>query len=197
MDAKTQLNELHVLALTEFAPQQHVIHKPTMKGSGQALKIQLRLSPKWVETTDGGYFDKQANKDGGLFLEIAPQGPVKDGFATFLWREPDQVLRCKLGMADIIGLLAAIREYRIGRADVPKYLQDRNNGQPNQVSFFHKTPGGGSTIISYTFDEQQSILRISKGKDKARSIAINLGEELILQELLQQSLRAYLKVGKR
>ena len=197
MDAKEQLNTLYTLALTEFAPQQHVIHKPTKNGTGQALKIQLRLAPKWVSTADGGFFDKAANKDGGLFLELVPQGPKDENDnATFLWKEPDKILRAKLGMADIIGLLAAIREYRIGRADVPEYLRNKQSPQANQVSLFHKF-GGGSTIITYTFDEQQSVLRISKGKDQARSIALTLGEELILERMLDLSLTAYLKVGKR
>lgn len=197
MDAKEQLSTLYTLALTEFAPQQHVIHKPNMKGTGQALKIQLRLAPKWVETADGGFFDKAANKDGGLFLEVVPQGPKDaNNNPTFLWKETDKVIRAKLGMADIIGLLAAMREYRICRADVPAYLQNKSNPQPNQVSLFHKYKQG-STVISYTFEDSQSILRISKGKDLARSISLTLGEELIFQRLLDLALTAYLKVGKR
>lgn len=196
MDAKTQLTELHVLALTEFAPQQHVIHKPTMKGTGQALKIQLRMAPKWVPTADGGFFDKEANKAGGLFLELAPQGPMVNGNATFNWKDQSKLIRCKLGMADIIGLLAAIREYRVCRADVPSYLRSKSDPQPNAVSLFHKF-AGSSTAITYTFGEESSILRISKSKDLARSISLHVGEELILQRMLDLALTAYLKVGKR
>jgi hypothetical protein len=197
MDPKAMLAAIYIQLATEFEPQHHVIHKPNMKGTGQALKIQLRLAPKWVATEDDkGYFDAAANKQGGLFLEIAPQGPKVGDNPTFLWKDEDKLIRCKLGIPDITGLLAAMREYRIGRADVPAYLQDRKNPQPNQVSLFHKNKTG-STIISYTLEEQQSILRISKGKDQARSIALTMGEELILQTMLEQSLKVYLKVGKR
>lgn len=197
MDAKEQLNTLYVLAQTEFAPQQHVIHKPNMKGTGQALKIQLRLTPKWVQTDDGGFFDREANKNGGLFLELAPQGPKDtNNNPTFLWKDQDKLLRAKLGMADIIGLLAAIRQYRVANMAVPSYLQNKSNPQADQVSLFHKYKQG-STVITYTFGEEQSVLRISKGKDQARSIALNLGEELILERMLNLALTAYLKVGKR
>jgi hypothetical protein len=198
MDPKQMLQSMYIQLNTEFEPQHHVIHKPNMKGSGQALKIQLRLAPKWVATNDqgDGYFDAAANKQGGLFLEIAPQGPKVNDNPTFLWKDESQLIRCKLGIPDISGLLAAMREYRVGRADVPAYLQDRKNPQPNQVSLFHKNKTG-STIIQYTLEEQQSILRISKGKDQARSIALTPGEEIIFQALLEQALRVYLKVGKR
>ena len=198
MNTGEMINQIFVQLATEFEPQHHVIHKPNMKGAGVALKLQLRLAPKWVPTEGGkGYFDAAANKQGGLFLELAPQGP-KDGKGnpTFLWKDEDKLIRCKLGIPDITGLLAAIREFRIARAAVPAYLQDRKNPQENVVSLFHKNKVG-STIISYTMEDQQSILRISKGKDQARSIALTLGEEIILQTMLEQALRVYLKVGKR
>lgn len=192
------LEQIAVLVGTSFAPQQHVIHKPTLKGTGQALKIQLRLHPKWVEGKDGGagFFDRKANKEGGLFLEIAPQGPKdENGYPTFLWRDADKILRAKLGIPDITGLLVAIREYRHLNRNVPPYLQGKN-GQANAVSLFHKFEKG-STIITYTFDEYQSILRISKGKDLARSISLSLSEEKILEHMLEMALDAFLRVGKR
>lgn len=191
------LNHIAVLLNTAFTPQQHIVHKPTMKGTGQALKLQLRLEPLWVESAGGGFFDKQANKDGGLFLEIAPQGGKDAGNnPTFLWKDASKLVRCKLGIPDITGLLVAIREWRIGRTSVPSYLQDRNSPKENQVSLFHKY-NNGSTIISYTFDDAQSVLRISKGKDQARSISLTLGEEVIFEKFLNMALEAYLKVGKR
>lgn len=198
MDAKEQLNELYVLATTVFSPQQHVIYKPTKAGTGQALKIQLRLEPKWVATAEGGgYFDGTANKDGGLFLEIAPQGAANgDGYPTFLWSATEQLLRCKLGIPDITGLLVALQQYRVARVDVPSYLRDKNNGSPNEVFLFHKFKSG-STIITYRFEEESAILRISKGKDRYRSISLNLGEELIFRTFLEMALEAYLRVGKR
>lgn len=196
MDSKTQLQETHVMALSAFSPQQHVFHKPNRNGTGQALKIHLRLSPKWVETADGGFFDREANKQGGLFLELAPQGPKVGDYPTFLWRDAQQVIRAKLGMPDLIGWLVAYREYRLLRADVPLYLQSNTDPKPNQLSLFHKFKSG-STIITYTFDEAQGILRISKGRDHARSIALNLGEELLFARYLELALDAHLKIGKR
>ena len=84
----------------------------------------------------------------------------------------------------------------MGRTSVPSYLQDKNSPKENQVSLFHKY-NNGSTIISYTFDDAQSVLRISKGKDQARSISLTLGEEVIFEKFLNMALEAYLKVGKR
>lgn len=196
MDSKTQLQETHVMALSAFSPQQHVFHKPNRSGTGQAMKVQLRLSPKWVETADGGFFDREANKQGGLFVEIAPQGPKVGDYPTFLWRDAAQVMRAKLGVPDMVGWLVAYREYRVCRADVPLYLQSNTQPKANQLSLFHKTKAG-STIITYTFDEAQGILRISKGADRARSIALNLGEELAFARYLELALDAHLKIGKR
>lgn len=192
----SELSDLEALIRTQFNPAQHIIHKPNRSGTGQALKLQLRLEPKWINTESGGYFDREANKQGGLFLELVPQsGKDDNGNATFAWRDDSKVIRCKLGIPDITGLLTAIREYRILNRVVPPYLQGKA-AKENGVELFHKFERG-STIISYSFDEQQSILRISKGKDLYRSIAITLGEELLLQRYLELALDAYLKVGKR
>lgn len=196
MDAPNQLESLYQWYRTTFSPQPHIIHKPNGKGNGQALKIQMRMNPVFVETPDGGFFDREANKQGGLFVEIAPQGPKVGDFPTFLWKDREQVVRAKLGIPDITGLLTAIREWRELTHDVPPYLQGRADPKSNQVSLFHKY-NSGSTIITYTFDEQQSILRISKGKDRARSIALTLGEELLLKRYLDMALEAHLRVGKR
>jgi hypothetical protein len=196
MDSSELLQNIHTMILTGFSPQQHVIHKPNRAGTGQALKLQLRLDPKWVETKDGGFFDPESNKQGGLFAELAPQGPKVGDFPTFLWRDPDQVIRCKLGVPDITGLLTAIREYRECDHEVPLYLQANTDPKPNSAQFFHKF-NSGSTIITYTFDEQQSIFRVSKGRDKARSISLTLGEELLFQAYLKLALDAHLRIGKR
>lgn len=201
-DAMAILEGMKVLLESEFSPQQHIIHKPTMKGTGQALKLQLRLTPKWIPTDNGGYFDKDANKRGGLFLELVPQsGNDGKGNATFAWQDADKVIRVKFGMPDIVGLLAAIREYRLRGAPVPVYLREgkgpaKAQSPDNKVFLFHKTEKG-STIITYEFREEDSVLRISKGKDNARSIAINLGEEVLFQRVLEMALDAYLRVGKR
>lgn len=190
------LEQLAVLVETGFSPQQHIIHKPTKQGNGQALKLQLRLKPKWVPSANGGFFDKEANKEGGFFLEIAAQGPKSGEHPTFLWNDEATLVRCKLGMADISGLLVAIRQVRKLGMDVPAYLQGTQQPKPNVVSLFHKS-AKGVTLISYTFNEEQSILRISSSKEKARSIALHLGEEVIFEKVLEMALEAYLKVGKR
>ena len=54
--ADLRLEQLAVLMDTAFSPQQHIIHKPTKAGTGQALKLQLRLKPKWVPSANGGFF---------------------------------------------------------------------------------------------------------------------------------------------
>lgn len=169
-----------------------VIHKPNKAGTGQALKLELRLAPQFVAGEKGGYYDPEANKEGGLFLELAGQGPAKNGFATFDWQT---VLRCKLGVPDLTGLLLAIRNWRQLGYEVPGHLQGKA-GKPNTVTLFHKTPTD-STIITYEFGDSSSVLRISKGKDLARSISLSLTEEFLFERYLALSLDAHLKTGKR
>lgn len=177
-----------------FYVERHVIHKPTKAGTGQALKIQLRLEPVWM---DEGYYDPAANKEGGLFLDLAKQGPPNEaGYPTFLWQDQKTLIRAKLGITDISTLLASINRVRNLGMPVPTYAQNKSRPDGASVSLFHKFKNG-STVVSYTFQDESAIIRISKSKDLARSISLTLGEEVIFQRYLSLALDAYITVGKR
>lgn len=187
---------LKELMRTEFAPAPYLIYKPNKQGTGQAMKIHLRLDPNWVATDAGGYFERP--KDQGLFVEIAPQeGTGEGGFAKFGWNSPGLV-RCKFGMVDVTKWLTSYREVRLLNGEVPFAYRpgpDRTT-QPMQLSSFHKF-GTNSTAIAYTFEPTRGILRISKSKDLARSIAVDLNEELGMEAYLQLALAAFVRVGIR
>ena len=190
------MSSLQKLLLTEFTPAPYLVYKPSKQGSGQAMKIQLRLEPNWVATETGGYFERP--KDQGLFVEIAPQeGKGEEGFAKFGWNSPGLV-RCKWGMVDVTRWLTSYREVRQLNGEVPFAYRpgpDRTTS-PNVLSSFHKY-GPHSTAITYTFEPTRSILRISKSKDLARSIALDLNEEVGLAAYLDLALKAFLRVGIR
>jgi hypothetical protein len=187
---------LKELMQTEFSPAPLLFYKPNAGGTGQAIKVHLRLNPNWVETDTGGYFERP--KDQGLFVEIAPQeGKGADGFAKFGWNSPGLV-RCKFGSVDVTKWLASYREVRLLNGEVPFAFRpgpDRN-AQPLLLSSFHKF-GKQSTAISYAFEPTRGILRISKSKDLARSIALDLHEELALSTYFELALRAFVRVGIR
>lgn len=184
------------LMQSEFTPAAYLVYKPTKQGTGQALKVQLRLNPEWVETDSGGYFERP--KDQGLFVEIAPQeGKGDDGFARFGWNSAGLV-RCKWGMVDVTKWLASYREVRLVGGEVPFAYRpgpDRN-ATPLQLASFHKY-GQQSTAIAYTFEPTRGILRISKSKDLARSIALDLHEELGFAHYMELALGAFLRIGMR
>jgi hypothetical protein len=191
------VSALQQLLRTEFCPAPYLVYKPNKQGSGQAMKVHLRLNPNWIETEGGnGYFERP--KDQGLFVEIAPQeGTGEGGFAKFGWNSPGLV-RCKWGMVDVTKWLTSYREVRFMNAEVPFAYRpgpDRN-ATPNVLSTFHKY-GQHSTAINYTFEPTRSILRISKSKDLARSIALDLNEEVGLAAYFELSLNAFLRVGIR
>jgi hypothetical protein len=187
---------LKELMQTEFSPAPYLVYKPNKAGAGQALKVQLRLDPNWVETESGGYFERP--KDQGLFVEIAPQeGTGEGGFAKFGWSSPGLV-RCKFGLVDVTKWLTSYRDVRLLGSEVPFAYRpgpDRN-ATPMQLSSFHKY-GQHSTAISYTFEPTRGILRISKSKDLARSIALDVHEEVGLEAYLQLALQAFVRVGIR
>jgi hypothetical protein len=187
---------LKELMHTEFTPAPYLIYKPTKQGTGQAMKVHLRLNPNWVATDAGGYFERP--KDQGLFVEIAPQeGKGEEGFAKFGWSSPGLV-RCKFGMVDVTKWLTSYREVRELNAEVPFGYRpgpDRN-AAPMTLTSFHKY-GPHSTAINYTFEPTRGILRISKSKDLARSIVLELHEELGMQAYLALALAAFVRVGIR
>lgn len=186
---------LQQLMKSAFTPAPYLVYKPSKSGNGQAMKLHLRLDPEWVETEGGGYFERP--KKQGLFLELVPQEGMVQGNAKFGWSSPG-LLRCKLGMVDVTKLLTSYREVRLKSVEVPPAFRpgpDRN-AQPYTVSQFHKY-GDQSTAISYAFEDQRSILRISKSKEHARSIALDLHEEYAFFAYLELALNAFMRVGIR
>ena len=104
-------------------------------------------------------------------------------------------VRAKLGLADVTKLLTAMREVRHLGKEVPASMRGKD-GKPLVVSLFHKF-GDTGTAISYGFDSERSILRVSKSRDLAASISIDLSEELGLEYYLSMSLENFLRVGLR
>jgi hypothetical protein len=187
---------LKELMQSQFCPAPYLVYKPNKAGNGQALKVHLRLDPAWVATDAGGYFERP--KDQGLFVEIAPQeGKGEGGYAKFGWSSPGLV-RCKFGMVDVTKWLTSYREVRSRGGEVPFAYRpgpDRN-ATPTTLSSFHKY-GDYSTAINYTFEPTRGILRISKSKDLARSIALDLHEELGVASYLELALGGFVRVGIR
>jgi hypothetical protein len=107
-------------------------------------------------------------------------------------------VRCKFGMVDVTKWLTSYRDVRLLGSEVPFAYRpgpDRT-AQPMQLSSFHKY-GEHSTAIAYTFEPTRGILRISKSKELARSIALDLHEELGLESYLRLALDAFVRVGIR
>ncbi len=179
-----------------FTPAPYLVYKPMKSGGGRALKVQLRVEPQWVATEEGGYFEPP--KKQGLFLELAPQaGKGEGGFAQFGWKAPE-LMRCKWGQVDVLKFLTSMREVRELGREVPFAYRGGpdKNAKPFEWASFHKY-GDQSTAISYTFEDTRSILRISKSKDHAASIALDLHEELGFQAYVRMALDVYLRAGVR
>jgi hypothetical protein len=180
-------------------PQPVRVYKPRQGGGGAALKLQLRLEPTIKRSDSGAEFIDEV--DGGLFVELAAQeGEVRSGakqFPAFGWASPSLV-RAKLGMPDITGLLVAFREVRLRGRPVPVSLQPKQASEKSaqQVGMFHKF-GQSSTALTYTFEPDGSSLYVSKSKDLRRSITLSLSEELLVESYLRLALDAFVRVGQR
>lgn len=186
-----------LLANTAWCPQPYLVYKPMKSGSGVAMRVQLRLQPEFQEVADG-VVRPLVKGNGGLFLELAAQaGFGEGGFAAFGWSEagPGGLLRVKLGLPDVLKLLTAIRGVRESGQGVPASLLGRGEAA-GTVALFHKF-GTGGTAISYKFEEQRSLVRVSKSKDWARGISLELHEELGLQAYLELALAGFLRLGVR
>jgi hypothetical protein len=186
---------LQQLMKSAFTPAPYLVYKPNKGGTGQALQLHLRLDPTWVATGTAGYFERP--KGQGLFLEIAPQEGMVDGNAKFGWSSPGLV-RCKLGMVDVTKWCTAYREVRVCGREVPAAFRpgpDRA-AHPFTVSQFHKY-GEHSTAITYAFEDTRSVVRISKSKDHARSIVLDMHEEYGFFAYLELALQAFIRVGIR
>lgn len=180
----------------ELNPAPLVIYKPQGDTSkGAALQVDLRLTPTY--SPEG--FLKEV--DGGLYFDLVSQGPNgTDGFARFNWKGDDKVT-AKLGLPDITGMLTALRNKRITGLPVPTYLQpnpkfSKAKDPANTFEALHKFDGG-STVISWAFQDEGSFLRVSKSKDLWRVIRLSLSEERAVETYLEQALRGFLRVGLR
>lgn len=184
------------LVLSEWVPQPYLVYKPQKNGNGVALRLHLRVEPVWEET-EGGYRRPvvKGEGQGGLFLELAAQvGFGEGGHASFGWQD-GKLLRVKLGLPDVTKLLTAIREVRVGGRELPASFRGKDQ-DPYVLSLFHKF-GEGGTAIAFKLEAERSVVRVSKSKDWARSIAMELHEELGFEAYLQLALRAFQRVGVR
>lgn len=180
---------LELLQYSRWTPQPYLVYKPSPGPGGVALKVHARVDPVWEEK---GPYQNPNTKGQGVFLELAAQvGKSEAGFPTFDWTK---TVRAKLGLADLSKVLVSIREVRhLGKA-VPTAFQGK--GKSSVVSLFHKF-GDSGTAINYGFEEERSILRVSKSKDLARSISLDLAEEYALEVYLHTALENFLRVGVR
>lgn len=179
------------LVRSRWVPQPYLVYKPLKSGGGVALKVQCRVDPEWEEK-EGGFVNPNV-KGQGVFVELAKQSGMGDnGYPTFGWNDP---VRAKLGLADVTKLLTAMREVRSLGKSVPTSMRGKD-GKELVVSLYHKF-GASGTAISYGFDAERSILRVSKSREIAASIAMDLSEELGLEYYFSMSLENFLRVGLR
>ena len=194
------LKDIYQAARLGLNPAPMYVYKPRPDGSGGALKLNLRVGVTTETGKDGAEYVKEV--DGGLFLDmVAQEGPVQKGQnARFKWDSDDTKVSCKLGLADQLALLTAIREVRYRGKPVPPAL--RNQKETDQakaqttVSLFHKF-GNSSTGILYNFQSEGSSLRVSKSASKFRSISLTLMDELQIESYLRLAHEVYLKLGIR
>jgi hypothetical protein len=192
--------QLLTLYAAHFAPDPLYIAKPrpTDPSKGRAVKAQLRLAPVYVANPDtpaAGYFDRDANKQGGLFIEIATQqGQNAAGNATFGWTH-DSLVRAKLGRADLGKLVWAYHAVRERGEALPKGIADTKT--PSAVGLPHKF-NGQLTIITYDFGQGYGDLQVSKVTENRRqSIRLSIDEEFQLFRYLGAALDRFHQVGKR
>lgn len=180
----------HALA-SAFVPQPYLVYKPSRSGSGSALKVHLRVDPVWEER-EGGVVVPQV-KGTGVFVEVARQAGVgPGGFPAFGWGE---AVRAKLGLADVTKVVCAMREVRVCGREVPGVMRGRG-GEPFVVSLYHKF-GESGTAITYAFEAERSVLRVSKSREQAGSVSLDLHEEVGLEAYLRLALDAFVRMGVR
>lgn len=188
-----RLEDIWRLQMAQIRPEPLTVFKPQRSGNGVAARVNLRLRPSYPE-------DKEyvAEVDGGLFVDLVAQGPEKNGFPTFLWADKASLVTAKLGMVDVSILRTAIRDFRVRGVEVATYLRGKQNQEKgNVVSLFHQTDSSGTTGITYTFDAESSLLRISKSREQWKSVSFSLHEELQLDAYLEHAMRAFILLGVR
>lgn len=180
---------------TEWTPQPYLVYKPSPRGDGTAMRLQLRLEPEWKAVGEAGTLVPVIKGNGGCFLELAAQqGFGEGGYAAFGWGDA-KLLRAKLGLADVLKLRSAIQDVRVANREVAASSRGKD-GAPYVVSLFHKF-NSGSTVISYSFEETRSLVRVSKAKDWARTISLEPHEEYGFGRYLDLALEGFLRVGLR
>lgn len=188
------------LATTKWHPSERRIYKPLQQGGGTALKIQLRIAPVFVSSTEGAEYIDQKASDGGLFLELVPQlGPVAKGqFARFDYQSDKRIIS-KLGLPDACALLIAYTTVREAHKAVPRPLRKVSkldpDGSPDTASLFHQTPGGGNCVVTWQFSAENSVLRLSRSATHVQKITLTLIEELQFAKLLNRAIEAFLDTG--
>lgn len=194
-------------------PQPLTIHKPTGSGSGTALKLNTRLQFEWKDIEEAPPRRIHTRTRGGLFIDFAKQKPAKDekGNANFDWTNTQTLVTAKLGLVDLSGLLVAYREVRKQRRPVPVSLRPvaRDTDTPEQIerktltaSFTHKpglagSTGKGTTIISYTFESDGGVFRVSKSKEQVGQIKLTLAEEFRVFRMFDLAMDTLLRTGGR
>lgn len=170
-------------------PEAMYVYKPMKAGSGTALKVDLRLDPVYGDT---GYVTEVK---GGLFVELAAQEGVKDGFPTFGWKSESKV-SAKLGIPDVTALLLGLREVRMRGKPVPVGIRPKGDDKGATISLFHRF-GDKTAAISLQFIADGSFFGISKSKDLRRGIKLTLSEEIALETYLRLALKKLLQLGVR
>jgi len=172
-----------------FTPEPVLIYKPNSSQSGTALKVQLRIEPKFGD----GFI---THYNGGAFLEMVPQGPSENEYPAFKWKDDDARVVSKIGVQDISAMLMAYRNMRITKMPILKRYRTKNDEAGNSLSLFHKF-GEIATFIEWTFTTEGSFLRIGKTNGRAAKISLTLPEEIQIVNYLQHALTMFQLVGGR
>lgn len=186
-ELQERLRALDQISRLGLAPEATYVYKPRKDGSGTALKLDLRLDPTISEK---GFITAV---EGGLFMELAAQGANgADGFARFDWT--DSRITVKLGLVDVLAILAGYRQVRLLGKKTPASTRMRDDQTGTSVSMFHKF-GSETASITVQFEADRSQWRVSKSKDVYRSIYLSLQEEIQVETYLRLALEGILRVG--
>jgi hypothetical protein len=183
----------------QFTPEPMYVYKPRGDGNGAALKLNLRLDATIGGDPGAEFVDKI---DGGLFVDLAKQdGKTPDGkFAKFGWQHEASLVKAKLCLPDVLGILTAIRNVRHFGKPVPTALQPKAEADAGKrkltLSLFHKF-GTSTSAITLAFAAEGSVFGISKSRALRRSIGLSAMEELQLERYLEIALDGFLRMGVR
>lgn len=195
--AKIKTGSVAILEYVKLALQPCSIlwYKPNKKLTGTALRIDVRLAPKY---NDKGYIEAATKDDGGVFAVIAKQKDALDdnGNANFDW---DGGMTVKLGRPDLSNILFAIQSRRFRKGTIPggKVDKDGNNSVEMIHKFAKSTGPATTTIIGYKLLDDGAFFTVSKSATERSAVKLSLVEELELELYLTNALNAAHAVGKR